>query len=145
MVISAGSFFSQVLASSITHNHDNISSKIVFSKLDIKSSDRLSNQPQHYCPVHDQILDGAYCKLGFAPFNDPESSSRQKEYFIATECGGHPYGSGTAVLQIDHKFSAVVMSDNKMTLPSFVFSYFELIDYSQGYFNSPDKPPKLFS
>jgi hypothetical protein len=139
-----------VLAANAEQHHPHKSHKIVFSKLTINpSNSRLLNLPLHFCPVHGRVMKGAFCKMKnmkHASINEPDPESRDKEEcFISTDAGGFPLRDTTVVLSLDFKFDLSTMSGMALTLPCRIFICSEFKDYSQEYFNSPDKPPEYQS
>tara|TARA_B100000315_G_scaffold112081_1_gene102775 strand:+ start:1006 stop:1503 length:498 start_codon:yes stop_codon:yes gene_type:complete len=132
-------------------DHDRQQShKIVFSKLTIKpNNSQLLNRPLHFCPVHDDIMKGAFCKMKqmkHTSANDPESDSKNKEEcFISIDDVGHHSGTVTDVLHLDYKFDVCTLADMTLILPICIFICSEFKVYSQEYFNTPDKPPEYHS
>ena len=140
-----GADFSSVLAATAHHHHKQKSPKIVFSKLTNQFTGQPLSQSQHICPVHFHIMNGPYCKMKFNSPGAPKSASKNNESTIAAECGGLPFGSASVEFNSQYKVATSAMPGVVLTPPCFVFIYYEFIDYSQGYFNPPDKPPKLLS
>ncbi|MEE9190415.1 MAG: hypothetical protein V3U16_06555 [Candidatus Neomarinimicrobiota bacterium] len=145
-MLAVGFNSSPVAAASMEHHNKDGQPEILITRLNISLSDRLSNQPLHVCPVHGRIMKGAFCKMKIDFFNDPDSASKDKEEcFISIDDVSHPSGAVTDVLHLDYKFAVSTIPDMALILPCCIFTCSEFKDYSQSYFNPPDKPPKLLS
>ncbi len=145
-IFATGFNFSYSLAAPIKHHNKDDQPEFLITRLNTSFSDRLSSQPLHFCPVHGRIMKGAFCKMKIASFNDPDSASKNKEEcFISIDDVSHPSGAVTDVLHLDYKFAESSLPDTALIRPCCIFTCSEFKDYSQSYFNPPDKPPKHLS
>ena len=138
------------LAGNAKDHHRQQSHKIVFSKLIVKpNNSQLLNQPLHFCPVHGEIMKGAFCKMKqmkHASANPPDSAHEEiEECFISIDEGGLPSGTVTNVFHLDYKFVESKVSDITLIIPCWIFFLTQFKDPSQVYFNIPDKPPEYHS
>ena len=145
-IFSSGAGFSFALTAPIEHYDKDGSPEILITKLDINLPDQLSNQPQHFCPVHGTIMIGAFCKMKHSPDDKMNHASKEKkECFISIDDMSRPLGTVTTVLHLDYKFAVSTMEDMAFIVPCTIFTCSEFKGCSQGHFDPPDKPPKLLS
>ena len=145
-IFSSGAGFSFALTAPIEHYDKDGSPEILITKLDINLPDQLSNQPQHFCPVHGTIMNGAFCKMKHSPDDKMKHASKEKkECFISIDDMSRPLGTETTVLHLHYKFAVSTIPDMALIVPCSIFTCSEFKDCSQGHFDPPDKPPKLLS
>lgn len=142
LILAVGFNFSHVSAASMEHHHDGNSHGLALSTLNVESS----NDNLHYCPVNGEIMEGPVCEMGLTSSTDTDFSDPQNEYFIAAECGGHhPFGSASSISQFNYKVALPAQSNKILKHSYFSFINSEFIHIPQEFFDTPYKPPKLYS
>ena len=144
--LAAGLSFSSSSAAPVKHHHKDAQPEILITKLNNSLSDQRSDELMHFCPIHGELMKGAFCKMKIADLNKPDSAHEEiEECFISIDEGGLPSGSVSFVYQLDHKFVEANVSDNSLIVPSWIFTLSELKGSSDAYSNTPEKPPKYLS